>query len=117
MVGILTTILYVVEVIVALLLGLVVMLQKPKDGGLSAAVGGGMGESVFGGNVGNVLTKTTVVLGIIFLLNTIVLSRLTAYRGSSVMEGVRSAPVQQAEPAVPSAPAAPAVPAPAAPAQ
>jgi preprotein translocase subunit SecG len=108
---VLTSILYVLEVVVALLLGLVVMLQKPKDGGLSAAVGGGMGESVFGGNVGNVLTKTTVVLGIVFLLNTLVLSRLTSNRSSSVMEGVRNAPVQQAEPV------APAVPAPAAPAK
>ena len=40
--------LYVLEVIVCLLLVLVVMLQKPKEGGLSTAVSGGMGEAVFG---------------------------------------------------------------------
>ena len=34
--------LYVVEVVVCLLLALVVMLQKPKEGGLGGAIGGGM---------------------------------------------------------------------------
>ena len=129
--AILINCLYVLEVLVCLLLGGVVMLQKPKDGGLNVAMGGGMGESMFGAQMGNVLTKTTVVLGCIFLLNTLVLSRLTSHRSSSVMEGVRSAapaapaaPVQlpsaAAPDAAPTAPAAPAptaaAPAPAAPA-
>ncbi len=113
--AILINCLYVFEVIVCLLLGGVVMLQKPKDGGLNVAMGGGMGESMFGAQMGNVLTKTTVVLGCIFLLNTLVLSRLTSHRSSSVMEGVRSAaPAAPAAPVqLPSAPASDAAPAPA----
>ena len=35
--------LYVVEVLVCLMLALVVMLQKPKEGGLGGAIGGGIG--------------------------------------------------------------------------
>lgn len=85
--------LYVLEVIVCLLLAGVILLQKPKDGGLNATLTGGMGESLFGAQMGNVLVKTTIILGAIFLLNTLVLSWLTSHgSGGSVMEGVRTAP-------------------------
>ena len=63
--------LYVVEVIVCLLLALVVMLQKPKEGGLGGAIGGGMSEAVFGADASNVLIKVTIWLGSIFLANTL----------------------------------------------
>src|SRR5574344_1622153 len=89
--------LYVVEVLVCLLLALVVMLQKPKEGGLGGVIGGGMGESVFGADAGNVLIKTTIVLGVVFLVNTLVLSRLTStVHAKSVMNDVSApAPAQQ----------------------
>jgi preprotein translocase subunit SecG len=106
--GILIGCMYVLEIIVCFLLGGVVMLQKPKDGGLNSAIGGGMGEQLFGAQMGNVLTKTTVILGAIFLINSLALSRLTAHHSTSVMEGVKTpAPVaeQQALP-TPTAPAA-----------
>ena len=45
--------LYVVEVVACLLLAMAVMLQKPKEGGLGGAFGGGMGEAVFGADAGN----------------------------------------------------------------
>lgn len=98
--------LLVVEVIVALLMVAVVMLQPPKDqsGGMGAAFGGGFGEEVFGGRVGNVLTRTTVVLGIILILNSLLLAYLM--RG-----GVKSGSLaeQTAAPAVPAEPANPAL--------
>ena len=50
--------LYVVEVLVCLLLALVVMLQKPKEGGLGGAIGGGMLEASLGADAGNVLIRT-----------------------------------------------------------
>lgn len=71
-------VLYVVEVLVCLLLALVVMLQKPKEGGLGGAIGGGMLEASLGADAGNVLIKTTAILGAIFLANTLVLARLTS---------------------------------------
>ena len=88
--------LYVVEVVVCLLLALVVMLQKPKEGGLGG-LAGGMGEAVFGANAGNVLIKVTAWLGAIFLINTLVLARFTSKsdpHAGSVMAGVQ-APVQK----------------------
>ena len=106
--------LYVVEVLACLLLALVVMLQKPKEGGLGGAIGGGMLEASLGADAGNVLIKTTAVLGAVFLLNTLVLARLTSTVHS------RSLMAQDAEPAAaetaPALPAAPELPAPAAPA-
>ena len=104
--------LYVVEVVTCLLLGFVVMLQKPKEGGLGG-LAGGMGEAVFGADAGNVLIKVTIWLGAIFLANTLVLARLTSKANSrSLMAGEKApVPVQQM-PALP--PAAPTKSAPAA---
>ena len=110
--------LYVIEVVVCLLLAGVVLLQKPKEGGLGGVIGGGMAEAAFGADAGNVLIKATAILGAIFLLNTLALARFTStVNTKSVMSGVESpAPAQQAPvmPA-PEMPAAPATPAPAAP--
>ena len=132
--SILVGFLYVIEVLVCLLLGLVVMLQKPKEGGLGGAIAGGMGEAVFGADASNVLIKATAWLGAIFLANTLLLARLTSTVSSSLMDGEADAPqaAQQpmppagditpppAAPAAPAAPTAPAAapkaPAPAAPA-
>lgn len=117
--------LYVVEVVVCLLLAGVVLLQKPKEGGLGGVIGGGMAEAAFGADAGNVLIKATVILGSVFLLNTLALARFTStVHANSVMSSVEApAPAQQA-PAMPApempaapAPAAPAAPAPAAPAK
>ena len=81
--------LYAVEIIVCFLLGGIILLQKPKDGGVNVVMGG-MGESVFGAQMGNVLVKGTVILGVIFLLNTLILSKLTSGGGSvSIMDGAR----------------------------
>ena len=96
--------LYVVEVIVCLLLALAVMLQKPKEGGLGGAIGGGMGEAVFGADASNVLIKVTIWLGAIFLANTLLLARLTSVGHSQSVMGDVSAPKPAAEqPAAPSA--------------
>ena len=121
--------LYVVEVVVCLMLALIVMLQKPKEGGLGGAFGGGALEASLGADAGNVLIKTTTILGTIFLVNTLVLARLTSTKSSgSVVAGSTAAPapVEQAPmlpeaaptpaapvaaPEVPAAPAAPEVPA------
>ena len=115
--------LYVIEVVVCLLLAGVVLLQKPKEGGLGGVIGGGMAEAAFGADAGNVLIKATAILGAIFLLNTLALARFTStVNTKSVMSSVEApAPAQQAPampaPEMPAAPApAPAAPAPAAPA-
>ncbi len=74
--------LFVVEALVAFLMVAVVMLQPPKDqsGGMGAMMGSGFGEDVFGGRTMNVLSKTTVVLGVILILNTLLIALLKSGR-------------------------------------
>ena len=107
------------EVLVAAMLIGIILIQKSKGQGMGAAFGGTMGESLFGTQMGNVLTKATVVLAVIFLVNTTVLARLNASRWNRsvsladeiVSEQPISAPVQ-AQPVAPTVPAFPATPAP-----
>lgn len=91
-------ILFFIEVAVALLMVAVVMLQPPKDqsGGMGAAFGGGFGEEVFGGRTGNVLSRTTVVLGIILILNSLGIAYLMrdGVKASSLAERQAPAPVE-----------------------
>jgi preprotein translocase subunit SecG len=102
--------LYVVEVLVCILLAMVVMLQKPKEGGLGGAFGGGMLEASLGADAGNVLIRTTAILGVIFLLNTLVLARLTSTVHSRSLMAREAEPVAETAPALPAAPELPAVP-------
>ncbi len=97
--------LYVVEVVVCLLLGLVVMLQKPKEGGLGGAFGGRALEASLGADAGNVLIKGTAILGAVFLLNTLVLAKLTSTPGTgSVVSGADAAPASEQAPSLPALP-------------
>ncbi len=58
-----------VLVIACILLVLVILMQRPNaNAGMGAALGGGMAEGAFGGEAGNVLTKATVKLTIIYFV-------------------------------------------------
>lgn len=70
-----------VEALCCLLLLVVILIQKTRSQGMGLAFGANMGEMLFGSQVGNVLTKTTVILAIIFLVNTTLLAFLGAERG------------------------------------
>ena len=102
--------LYVVEVLVCILLAMVVMLQKPKEGGLGGAFGGGMLEASLGADAGNVLIRTTAILGANFLLKTLVLARLTSTVHSRSLMAREAEPTAETAPALPAAPELPAVP-------
>jgi len=63
--GILTFIL----ILVSLFLMVVILAQKAKsDGGMGAALGGGMAEATFGADTGNVLSKATINAAIAFFV-------------------------------------------------
>ncbi|MBS0631444.1 MAG: preprotein translocase subunit SecG [Verrucomicrobia bacterium] len=66
--SIILTILTVLLIGVALFLILVVLAQKAKDGGMGAAMGGGMAEAAFGADTGNVLSKATINAAIAFFV-------------------------------------------------
>ena len=49
------------------------MIQQNKSGGGLGAVSGGVTEQMFGTSAGNILTKTTTWLAVIFLVSTLFL--------------------------------------------
>lgn len=83
MATILISILTVLVVLVALgMIGLV-LIQQTKSGGGLGAMAGGTTESVFGANAGNVLTKITTTLAVLFFVLTLALAILTGHRGEN----------------------------------
>lgn len=56
-------------VIVSILMVLAILAQRTKsDGGVGAALGGGMAEAAFGAESGNILTKATTYLSVTFFV-------------------------------------------------
>ncbi len=117
---ILINFLLAIYVLIALLMVLVILMQRPKSEGLGAAFGGGVTENIFGAQTTNVLVKFTGWLTGMFFVLTFALSVLYAHK-TSRDTGLRSELLKQqtaAQPSVSPAPAnpnAPAVPAPGAP--
>jgi preprotein translocase subunit SecG len=70
-------------VLVALLMVLVILMQRPKSEGLGAAFGGAVTENIFGAQTTNVLVKFTSWLAGIFFALTFVLSILYAHRSTA----------------------------------
>ena len=92
----LSVLLQIALIIVSLLLVGVILLQRSKGAGAGITFGG-MGESLFGAEVGNVLTRATIVLGTLFVVITIALTIVISHQGKagtgSVMDSVPIAPV------------------------
>jgi len=79
---ILINFLLVIEAIVAILMMLVILMQRPKSEGLGAAFGGGVTENIFGAQTTNVLTTITTWLASIFFVLVLALSVLYAHRST-----------------------------------
>jgi preprotein translocase subunit SecG len=117
---ILINFLLAIYVLVALLMLLLILMQRPKSEGLGAAFGGGVTENIFGAQTTNVLVKFTGWLAGIFFALTFTLSVLYSHK-TSRDTGLRRELLRQQTSGQPSAsvapinPNAPAVPAPGAP--
>ena len=81
--NIVINVLLAVDMAVAVLMTLVILMQRPKSEGLGAAFGGGVTENIFGAQTTNVLVKFTGWLAGIFFMLTFVLSVLYAQHSSS----------------------------------
>src|SRR5947199_5228382 len=85
--SILITVLLAIWILVALLMMLVILMQRPKSEGLGAAFGGAVTENLFGAQTTNVLVKFTAWVAGVFFFVTFLLSVLYAHRsmgGSSL---------------------------------
>jgi preprotein translocase subunit SecG len=93
-------------VLVALLMVLVILMQRPKSEGLGAAFGGAVTENIFGAQTTNVLVKFTAWLAGIFFALTFALSILYAYRSTADSAFRRELMKSQAAPQASPAPTA-----------
>lgn len=106
-------VLLILQIIVALsIIGLVLM-QHGKGADAGAAFGGGASGTVFGSRgSGNFLSRATGILAAVFFVNSLLLAWLVAHRGDSALSAQPSVipqsvvqekkPVPEAKPPVPS---------------
>ena len=91
-------------VLVALLMVLVILMQRPKSEGLGAAFGGAVTENIFGAQTTNVLVKFTSWLAGIFFALTFALSILYAHQSTADSAFRRALMKSQAAPQTSPAP-------------
>ena len=74
-----TTLLDIVQVLISVVLVFLVLMHSGKDSGLSGAFGVGTGAGPFGGGslVERNLNRWTVLFAILFVVNTIVLLKIS----------------------------------------
>jgi len=92
--------------LVAVLMVLVILMQRPKSEGLGAAFGAGVTENIFGAQTTNVLVKFTTWLAAIFFVLTFALSVLYAHQSTASSAFRRELMKTQGAPQTSPAPAA-----------
>jgi preprotein translocase subunit SecG len=107
---ILINFLLAIYVLIALLMILVILMQRPKSEGLGAAFGGGVTENIFGAQTTNVLVKFTAWLAGFFFALTFALSILYSHKTSADSGLRRELMKEQTAPAGAASPAASATP-------
>ena len=101
-VGILMNLVAVLFVIISIVLVLLILIQKGRGGGLSAAFGGGMASGLLGSKTGDFLTWATITVVSVFLVLAVVLAKF--YKpGTGTFDQVP----QTSQPATKGAPAQP----------
>lgn len=101
----------VIHALIALALVGAVLLQRSEGGALGMGGGGGGGGGIMSGrSAGNVLTKSTAVLGGAFMATSILLALLAGRDGGAGSFLDEPAPAAQTEEAPPEEPTGPAVP-------
>jgi len=97
----------VLFVLVAGIMVLVILMQRPKSEGLGAAFGAGVTENIFGAQTTNVLVKFTTWLAGIFFALTFALSVLYAHHSTASSAFRRELMKTQSAPQTSPAPAGP----------
>mgnify|MGYP003548467306 CR=1 FL=1 len=106
-----TSTLLIVQFVLAVLLVIIILLQKSSSMGLGAY--SGSNDSLFGAKgPANFLTKATMALGLVFVINTVALGYLyNEQRNQSAVDTVKTDSLIPATPVTPQAPVVPTAPA------
>ena len=106
-----TSTLLIVQFVLAVLLVIIILLQKSSSMGLGAY--SGSNDSLFGAKgPANFLTKATMALGLVFVINTVALGYLyNEQSNQSAVDTVKTDSLIPATPVTPQAPVAPTAPA------
>jgi len=81
-------ILIALYVLVCVSLVVIVLLQSGKGEGLAGMLGGGGGQAIFGARAGDVLSRTTTVLAIVFMVLSLALAIFSSHRSGSLSEEI-----------------------------
>lgn len=100
------TLLIIIHVICCILLVAIVLLQVGRGRGMMGFLGSSTAETLFGSRTGDVLTKSTTVIAVIFMLTSLSLAYLSFKKTGSVVKGIKPKP--GLTPGTAEAPAAPA---------
>ena len=105
-----TSTLLIVQFVLAILLTIIILLQKSSSMGLGAY--SGSNDSLFGAKgPANFLTKATMALGLVFVINTVVLGYLyNEQRNQSAVDSIKTDSLIPSTPVTTTTPQAPAVP-------
>jgi preprotein translocase subunit SecG len=106
-----TSTLLIVQFALAIILTIIILLQKSSSIGLGAY--SGSNDSLFGSKgPANFLTKATMALGLLFIINTVVLGYLyNEQRNQSAVDTIKTDSLIPATPVIKTEPSAPAAPA------
>ena len=106
-----TSTLLIVQFALAIVITIIILLQKSSSIGLGAY--SGSNDSLFGAKgPANFLTKATMALGLVFVINTVALGYLyNEQRNQSAVDTVKTDSLIPATPVTPQAPVAPTAPA------
>lgn len=91
-------VLLVLYLIVVIVMIAAILIQEPREGGLSGAIGGGGVENVLGvRGAPTFFQKLTAILGALFIIMSLVLSFLhspTKVKGTAIEKAVKKTPIQ-----------------------
>ncbi len=74
----------------SVLLIILILIQRSKNEGLGLAFGSSTGEALFGARAGNVLSRATVFISIIFMISALVLGVLFSKSDRSLMSDIQT---------------------------
>ncbi|MGX6959928.1 MAG: preprotein translocase subunit SecG [Rickettsia endosymbiont of Pentastiridius leporinus] len=94
-------ILLLVHITIAILLIIVILMQRSGSDGISSMGGSGNMSVVSAKTVGNFLTKSTMILGSLFLINAIVLANLSSKKKPDLVSTINEVEEDQANNSLP----------------